>query len=85
MPGQRLPPIPRLTSQVNKPLVICGKDGSGKKHLLANWIKFHCDKQTKGNKRYKDFIIPHYHSGGGNDKSYSYALFNVLIKLKVSP
>ena len=68
---------------MNKPLVICGEDGVGKKHLLTNWIKFHKQTQLKQHKKYKDLIISHYHSGGGNDKSYSFALYNMLIKLKV--
>lgn len=63
-------------------MVISGKEGSGKKHLITNWIKFHKEKEEKSNRRFQDLIIPHFHSGGGNDKSYSFALYNVLIKLK---
>ena len=64
-------------------MVIIGSEGSGRKTLLTDWINFHTKKEIKMNKKFKDLIIPQFCSAGGNDMSYSYTLYKILIKLKV--
>ena len=62
--------------------MIIGREGSGRKQLLTKWIDFHLQKQEKSNRKYKDMIVPQFCNAGGNDMSYAYTLYKILIQLK---
>ena len=63
----------------NVPLVIEADDGIGKKTLIVKWIEHHIKNSRK---HYKDIIIPHFASAGGNNSNYHYSIYRILIKLR---
>jgi len=52
----------------------------GKKTLLVKWMEYH--KQRKGG-RNSDIIIAHFATTGGNNTNFYFALYRILIKLRV--
>ena len=65
-------------------MVIVGGPGSGKKHLLAKWFNYHKKQEENSGKSKLDFMLTSWNSLGGNNVSYSYTIYNILINLKVN-
>ena len=63
----------------NFPLVIQADEGIGKKTLIVKWINYHLNSS---NKQYKDIVIPHFASAGGNNSNFHYSIYRILIKLR---
>ena len=63
----------------NLPLVIEAEEGLGKKTLLVKWMEHH---QNAVKQNFKDIIIPHFASAGGNNSNSFYAIYRILIKLR---
>jgi len=61
-------------------LIITGEEGVGKKNLLMNWIEKHKTKQSNVS---SDIVVSHFSSLGGNSKKYLYAIYGILITLRV--
>ena len=61
----------------NLPLVIESHTGVGKKTLLVNWMEYH---NSSSSKNFKDVIITHFASGGGNMSNYFFAIYRILVK-----
>ena len=53
--------------------------GAGKKTLLVKWIEYH---NSTSNKNYKDIIISHFASAGGNNSNYFFTIYRILVKLR---
>jgi hypothetical protein len=75
----------------NTPFVIQADEGVGKKTLLVKWMDHHRKNKIGVNifsylyiaKRYQDFIIAHFATTGGNNANYFFAIYRILIKLRV--
>lgn len=65
----------------NLPLVFDAGDELINKTLICAWIEHHNNKQTSQN--FKDVIVPHFASAGGNNTNYFYAIYKILINLRV--
>jgi hypothetical protein len=62
--------------QRNKPLVIEGEVGVGKKSLLNKWKHYHLSKQRN------DIVLVHYATAGGSNANFFFAIYRTLIKLR---
>ena len=65
--------------QKNVPLVIEADEGIGKKTLIVKWIEYHLKNSRN---KYKDIVIPHFASAGGNSSNYHSSIYKILIKLR---
>ncbi len=71
----------------NKPLLIEAEDGFGKKALLVNWMNYHAEREATtqvhySDKKFKDVVVPHFASVGGNSQNYFYSIYKILVKLR---
>jgi hypothetical protein len=71
----------------NKPLLIEADDGFGKKALLVNWMNYHAKREAatqvvRHYQKYKDVVVPHFASVGGNSQNYFYTIYKILVKLR---
>lgn len=72
----------------NIPLVIEADEGVGKKTLLVKWMEYHEQNNPSVHiiihvKKYSDYIIAHFATTGGNNSNYFFAIYRILIKLRV--
>ena len=63
----------------NYPLLIESHSGVGKKTLLVQWIEYH---NKTSYKHYKDIVISHFASAGGNNSNYFFTIYRILVKLR---
>jgi hypothetical protein len=70
----------------NKPLLITGDDGTGKKNLLVNWMEYHKARQhtvvVVEEQMFPDVIMVHFASAGGTNTNYFYTIYKMLVKLR---
>lgn len=75
-------------------MIIKSKEGSGKKTFLVKWKEYH-EKNSKNvmaiefnivkffGKEINDIIIMHFASSGKKSSNYFYAIYRILIQLRV--
>lgn len=66
----------------NPPLIFDAGDELINKTIICAWIEHHNNKQTS--QHFKDVIVPHFASAGGNNSNYFYTIYKILINLRVA-
>merc|ERR1712183_119833 len=69
----------KVEQEKNYPLLIVSHSGVGKKTLLVQWIGYH---NKTSYKHYKDIVISHFASAGGNNSNYFFTIYRILVKLR---
>jgi len=60
--------------------VLKTSEGSGKKTLLIKWKEYH---EENAKNKIEDIIIMHFASSGTKSSNYFYAIYRILIQLRV--
>jgi hypothetical protein len=68
-------------SAQNFPLCIEAEKGVGKKTLLVKWMEYHQEARRLARAK-QDIILIHFATAGGNNGSYTYAIYKLLIRLR---